>query len=117
MAHWLYMSLRRQGKTAEAAAVVAPMTRDMQVIENQAYHRLILLYKGELPPDSVLSVGPSGELSVSDASVAYGVAAWYAYTGREAQALTLWRRIVAGGQWGAFGTIAAEADLARRRTR
>src|SRR4029079_3948481 len=62
-AHWLYMSLRRSGRDVEAAEVLRPMTRQMNVIENQAYHRLLLLYRGELPVDSVLSVGPTGEMS------------------------------------------------------
>jgi tetratricopeptide (TPR) repeat protein len=113
MAHWLYMSLRRAGRNAEAAKVLVPMRRDMRIIENQAYHRLMLLYKGVLPPDSVLVASPTGELSVEDASAAYGVANWHWYNGRRAEAQALWTRIVAGGQWGAFGTIAAEAELAR----
>jgi len=117
MAHWLYMALRRSGREAEAAAVLQPFTRDMNVIENGAYHRLMLLYKGILPPDSVLTVGPGGELSVQDASAAYGVANWHWYNGRRAEGEALFRRIVAGGQWGAFGTIAAEAELARLRAR
>lgn len=117
MAHWLYMALRRSGRDAEAAAVLQPFTRDMNVIENDAYHKLMLLYKGILPPDSVLTVGPSGELSVQDASAAYGVANWHWYNGRRAEGEALFRRIVAGGQWGAFGTIAAEAELARLRGR
>lgn len=114
-AHWLYMSLRRLGRDGEAAAAVAPVTRRMDVVENGAYHRLLLLYKGELPPDSVLTAGPSGELSVQDATAAYGVANWHLYSGRRAEAERLFRRIVAGGQWGAFGHIAAEAELARAR--
>lgn len=113
MAHWLYMSLRRSGRDTEAARVLAPMRRDMNVVENGAYHRLMLLYKGELPADSVLTIGADGEMSVTDASAAYGVANWHFYNGRRAEAVRLWRRIVAGGQWGAFGTIAAEAELAR----
>ncbi len=113
MGHWLYMALRRQGKDSAAAAVIAPMSRDMKIIENEAYHRLILLYKGLLPPDSVLTVAPDGGLSVSDASAAYGVANWHWYNGRHAEAMALWRRIVGAGQWGAFGSIAAEAELAR----
>lgn len=113
MAHWLYMSLRRAGRTAEAAKVLQPMRRNMRVIENQAYHKLMLLYKGLLPADSVLTASPTGELSVQDASAAYGVANWHWYNGRRAEAESLWRRIVDGGQWGAFGTIAAEAELAR----
>lgn len=113
MAHWLYMALRRAGRNDEAARVLAPIRRDMRVIENQAYHKLMLLYKGILPADSVLSVSPTGELSVQDASAAYGVANWHWYNGRRAEAEALWRRIVAGGQWGAFGTIAAEVELSR----
>lgn len=113
MAHWLYMALRRAGRNTEAAAVLQPMRRDMRIIENQAYHRLMLLYKGILPADSVLTVSANGELSVQDASAAYGVANWHWYNGRRADAEALWRRIVAGGQWGAFGSIAAEVELSR----
>ena len=113
MAHWLYMALRRAGRTDDAAKVLGPMRRNMRVIENDAYHKLMLLYKGVLPPDSVLTASPTGELSVQDASAAYGVANWHWYNGRRADAEALWRRIVAGGQWGAFGTIAAEVELSR----
>jgi len=114
-AHWLYMSLRRLGRDAEAAEVLVPIRRDMNVIENDTYHRLLLMYKGELPPDSVLAVGPTGEMSVTDATGAYGIGNWHLYNGRRAEAEQVFRRILAGGQWGAFGYIAAEAELARMR--
>jgi tetratricopeptide (TPR) repeat protein len=114
-AHWLYMSLRRLGRDREAAEVLVPIRRDMNVIENDTYHRLLLLYKGELPVDSVLTVGPTGEMSVTDATGAYGVGNWHLYNGRRAEAERVFRRILAGGQWGAFGYIAAEAELARMR--
>ena len=112
-AHWLYMSLRRLGRDAEAAQVLVSIRRDMNVVENDTYHRLLLLYKGELPVDSVLTVGPSGEMSVTDATGAYGVGNWHLYNGRRAEAERVFRRILAGGQWGAFGYIAAEAEMAR----
>lgn len=115
IAHWLYMSLRRLGRDAEAADVAAPMRRDMHVIENAAYHRLMLLYKAELPQDSVLTVAPDGTMSVTDATAAYGVANWHYYNGRRAEAERVFRRILAGGQWGAFGYVAAEAELARMK--
>jgi tetratricopeptide (TPR) repeat protein len=114
-AHWLYMSLRRLGRDREAAEVLVPIRRDMNVIENDTYHRLLLLYKGDLPVDSVLTVGPTGEMSVTDATGAYGVGNWHLYNGRRADAERVFRRILAGGQWGAFGYIAAEAELARMR--
>jgi tetratricopeptide (TPR) repeat protein len=114
-AHWLYMALRRLGRANEAARVLAPIRRDMQVIENDAYHRLLLLYKGILPADSVLSVTPAGEMSVTDATAAYGIGNWHLYNGRASAAREIFRRIVAGGQWGAFGYIAAEAELAKKQ--
>jgi tetratricopeptide (TPR) repeat protein len=114
-AHWLYMALRRLGRDAEAAQVLTPIRRDMNVIENDTYQHLLLMYKGELPVDSLLRVGPSGEMSVTDATAAYGVGNWHLYNGRRAEAERVFRQILAGGQWGAFGFIAAEADLARMR--
>lgn len=113
--HWLYMSLRRQKKDTEAKAMLTQFTKQMDVIENQTYHRLMLLYKGELPVDSVLTVGPSGEMSVTDATAAYGIGNWHLYNGRETDAEAVFRRILGGGQWGAFGYIAAEAELAKMR--
>lgn len=113
--HWLYMALRRLGRDAEATAAMEPFTRQMRVVENGTYHQLVLMYKGLVPSDSVLSVGPTGEMSVTDATAAYGLANWHWYNGRRADAERTWRRILAGGQWGAFGYIAAEAELARAR--
>ncbi len=115
IAHWLYLSLRHAGRHDEAAQLVAPMHRDMKIIENQAYHRLMLLYKGELLPEATLTVGSDGAFAVTDASAAYGVANWHLFNGRRDDGTQLLRRIVAAGQWGAFGTIAAESQLARAR--
>jgi tetratricopeptide (TPR) repeat protein len=113
--HWYYMALRRLGRDAEAARIVEPFTREMRVIENGTYHDLVLMYKGLKSAESVLAVGPTGEMSVTDATAAYGLANWHWYNGRRADAERTWRRILAGGQWGAFGYIAAEAEISRNR--
>ncbi len=109
--HWLYMTLRRLGRDAEAARVVEPIRADLDVIENTAYHRLLLMYKGELPVDSLLSASSSGALD--DVTTAYGVGNWYLYNGDAARAREIFQRIVATGNWPAFGAIAAEAELRR----
>jgi tetratricopeptide (TPR) repeat protein len=111
--HWYYMSLRRLGRAIEATQFLRRFRRDMDVIENQAYHRLVLMYKGELPVDSLLPSGTGEGASVADVTTAYGVANWHLYNGRRAEAERLFRRILASRQWGAFGYIAAEAELAR----
>jgi hypothetical protein len=85
----------------------------MDIIENGSYHRLLLMYKGELPPDSLLrNFGADGGLD--DVTTAYGVANWHLYNGRPAEAQRILRRVVAArGQWAAFGYVASEAELKR----
>jgi tetratricopeptide (TPR) repeat protein len=112
--HWLYMSLRRLGKEKEAQALLAQFRKDMNVIENQSYHQLMMLYKGELPVDSVLA--PSAPIVGSGkAAVAYGVGNWHLYNGRQAEAESVFRRIIGSREWASFGYIAAEAELARMK--
>jgi tetratricopeptide (TPR) repeat protein len=104
-AHWLYMTLRRLGRNADAEQVLAPISTDMDVIENQAYHKLLLMYRGEIAPEELLKE--------NDAAIHYGVANWYLYNGEREKAKQLLQRIVAEKEWAAFGTIAAEAELRR----
>lgn len=112
--HWLYMTLRRLDRTAEAARVLRPISPDMDVIENGSYHRLLLLYQGLLPADSLFRLQPGGEVSLQDVTQAYGVGNWHRYNGRRPQADEVFRAIVAAkSQWAAFGYLAAEAELAR----
>ena len=110
--HWLYMTLRRLGRAAEAADVLKPIRADLDVIENGAYHRLLLMYKGEMPVDSLLPAVAGGALD--DVTTAYGVGNWYLYNGDATRAEEIFRRIVATGNWAAFGAIAAEAELATK---
>jgi len=117
IAHWYYMALRRLGRDREAAEMLARLARPMNVIENQTYADLLRMYRGEIPPDSVLGTNAAGEMSVTDATAAYGIGNWHLYNGRKAEADRIFRRIVGGGQWGAFGYIAAEAELARATPR
>jgi tetratricopeptide (TPR) repeat protein len=112
--HWLYMTLRRLGRKAEADALLKPIRREMNLIENQSYHRLLLLYKGELSPDS-LSTSGDADPALQDATVSYGLGNWHWYNGRRDEAVKIWRRILATGPWASFGYIAAEAEVARNK--
>jgi tetratricopeptide (TPR) repeat protein len=107
---WLYMTLRRLGRTDDARAVLERITPDMQILENDAYHRRLLMYKGVLTPDDLMR--GDVEDPVQLATYGYGLANWYLYTGDRANAEMLFRRIVQGSSWPAFGFIAAEAELA-----
>lgn len=110
-AHWIYMILRRMGRDDEAAAALADIDKDMNVIENHSYHNLTLFYKGEIPAETMLNVDP---LTPSGASVAYGVANWYYYNGELEKAYALMEKFMLTNNWGPFGFIAAEVDLNQR---
>ncbi|HEU4515916.1 MAG TPA: hypothetical protein VFR77_01310 [Steroidobacteraceae bacterium] len=107
--HWLYVSLRRAGRAADAAAVLRPVTADLDVIENGDYHQLLLMYKGERTPEALLA-GAGDDAGGS--AVRYGVGAWHFVNGRRREAVALWESVVAGPDWPSFGYLAAEAELA-----
>jgi hypothetical protein len=114
--HWLYMTLRRLERTDEAAAVLAPVHADMEILENHDYFRLLRMYQGAEEPEALLEAAAAGT-ALANATVTYGVANWYLYSGRRDEALDLFRRIVALPEWAAFGYLAAEAELAREGDR
>jgi hypothetical protein len=113
--HWLYMTLRRLGRREEASRVLDVIAPEMDVIENTSYHRLLLMYKGLLPPDSVLANPGGGDAALQDVTVSYGIGNWHLYNGRREQARQIFERILSTTQWAAFGYLAAEAEVARWR--
>jgi tetratricopeptide (TPR) repeat protein len=104
---WLYLSLRRAGKTEDAAAVLAPIDARLDVIENGSYHSLLLMYKGVRTPEEVLKAAGEGP---SATAVRYGVSAWYLINGKRREAASLWATILEGSDWPSFGHLAAEAE-------
>ena len=111
---WLYMTYRRAGKTEEASKLLEKITDTMTIIENDSYFKRLNLYKGKLPVDSVLSVSKSNEdIELALATQGYGVGNWYLYNGDTTNAIEIFKRVVGGQHFSAFGFIAAEADLAR----
>lgn len=107
-AHWRYLALMRLSRAAEAQALLRTITPDMDVRENAAYLRLLILYKSPppaaLPPDSDLA----------DPAYAYGVAAHLMLHRRTSDAHTLLFRITQSTNPASFGHLAAEADLRHR---
>jgi tetratricopeptide (TPR) repeat protein len=108
---WLYMTLRRLKRDAEAKQVLEPIKAEMDVIENGAYHARLLMYKGLRTPESVLNLNTADDIQI--ATQGYGVGNWFLVNGDKAKAKDIYDRVVAGKAWTAFGFIAAEADLKR----
>lgn len=113
--HWLYMTLRRLGRKAEAQQTLAAIKDDLELIENADYYKLLMVYKGKLEPATLAKeLGPDST-SLSNATIGYGLGNWYLYNGQRAEAEKIFSRVTTGNQWASFGYIAAESDLKRLR--
>jgi tetratricopeptide (TPR) repeat protein len=108
---WLYMTLRRLKRDADARQVLEPIREQMDVIENGAYHARLLMYKGLRTPESVLNLNTADDIQV--ATQGYGVGNWYLVNGDRAKAREMFDRVLAGKATTAFGFIAAESDVKR----
>jgi len=108
--HWLYMTLRLLGREDEADEALGPIHPGMTVIENAAYHKLCLFYKGELTLEDLTDPELS---SIMNDAVAYGAGCWHFYSGDKEKAKDVFEEILARDSWASFGYIAAEADYVR----
>jgi tetratricopeptide (TPR) repeat protein len=112
-ADWLYMTYRRLGETQKAEQLLARISPDMEIIENDAYFQRLLLYKGLKQPGELLDLDappadPDQLLNL--VTQGYGVGNWYLYNGQPERAREIFRQIVATEYWSAFGYIAAEME-------
>lgn len=114
--YWLYLSQRQLGATAEAAYTLNRINSGMHVFENVAYHRLLLLYKGELSPGTLGAVDLSSsamESAVNNATFGYGLGMWYLLQDQRVNATRIFRDVIAETNPAAFGHIAADVELRR----
>ncbi|MDX1591066.1 MAG: tetratricopeptide repeat protein [Balneolaceae bacterium] len=110
MLYWYYSSLKRMGMDEEAGQAVAEISPDIELIENDVYLNLILVFDGIFDADRMME---TAEDAIQNATLAYGLGNWHYMNGREERAFEIWREILELPQWAAFGYIAAEAELAR----
>ncbi len=108
--HWIYMIHNRLGRPTAAKNYLRNINSKMNVIENTAYHRACLFYKGELDAKAIY---PTTENDTpSNAALAYAYANWLYYNNRKTEATEILRNIVSRSDWASFGYIVAESDLA-----
>jgi len=111
--YWQYLALRRLGRDDDAVSILEPIRAEMDIIENDAYRELLLMFKGARPIAELKAALTRG--NVNAATIGYGLGSWHWLEGDHARAKAIFEQVVAGPQWPAFGFIAAEADLARMR--
>lgn len=108
---WLWMSLSRAGRGAEAKAML-DRRPDSKPVDN-AYTRRLQLYRGEIAPDAVVTPADTDDVQV--ATLAYGLGNWYLVRGDKAEARKWFERSIQSGGWPAFGFIVSEVELTRFR--
>ena len=108
---WLWMSLSRANRGAEAKAML-DRKPDNKPVTN-AYSRRLQLYRGEIGPDAVLTAADTDDVQI--ATLAYGVGNWYLVRGNMVEARKYFERSVQSGGWPAFGFMASEVELRRLR--
>jgi tetratricopeptide (TPR) repeat protein len=107
---WLWMSLMRAGRTADAAAMLASRRGDT-LPTGYGYTTRLQLYRGEIGPDQVFT--PADTAAVQVATLSYGIGNWYLVQGDTTTARQWFERAVRSGGWAAFGFIGAERELGR----
>jgi tetratricopeptide (TPR) repeat protein len=108
---WMWMTLMRLNRKADAAKVLERITPKMDILENGSYHRRLLMYKGLETPEALLDTAKADDTTI--ATQGYGVGNYYYVTGNTAKAREVFQKVTSGSGWNAFGYIAAEADLQR----
>jgi len=120
--NWLYVSLRRANEPQEAAAVLKRISPQMTNKEPHIafYLRLIRLYQGAMPEQEVLPPKPANshdvEAELAYDTVAYGVGNWHLYNHDPRRAVELFKSVVSGDAWNAWGFVGSEVELARMQS-
>ena len=110
---WMWMTLMRLDRKADAAKVLERITPTMDILENGSYHRRLLMYKGLDKPEALLDTAKADDTTI--ATQGYGVGNYYVVTGNPARGREVFTKVTSGAGWNAFGYIAAEADLRRMK--
>jgi len=106
---WLWMSLMRAGREADARAMLARHPDSLPVAN--AYAQRLKLYRGQIGPDQVFT--PADTADVQEATLSFGVGNWYRGRGDTANVRTWCQLSVESGGWPGFGFIISEIELRR----
>ncbi len=111
---WLWMSLSRAGRGAEAKAMLDRKPESRLAPIDNAYTRRLTLYRSEIGPDAVVTATDTDDVQI--ATLEFGLGNWHLIRGDKAQARAAFERSVkASGGWPGFGFILSEVELRRIR--
>lgn len=109
---WLWMSLSRAGRGAEAKAMLDRHPDSLKVADQEyGYVKRLRLYRGEVTPERLITKTDTADTQA--ATLNYGLGNWYLLKGDKAKARAAFEKAIASGGWPAFGFIVSEAELRR----
>jgi tetratricopeptide (TPR) repeat protein len=108
---WYYMTLLKLGRKEEALIAISKIREDAEIIENDAYHKRILLYQGNLSPETLLA--SDNEDALHYVTQGYGLGNYYLSLGDTTKAVQIFQKVLDTRYWSAFGYIASEMELAK----
>jgi tetratricopeptide (TPR) repeat protein len=121
--NWLYVSLRRALQPQQAVQALKRITPE---VKNKEPHLLFYLhlerfYQGAMTEQEVLPPKPADrsdtEAELSFDTVTYGVGNWRLYNNHDAKgAEKMFREVVSGNAWNAWGFVGAEVEMKRMTT-
>ena len=106
---WLWMSLMRAGRRAEAQAMLDRKPDSLKV--DNAYAQRLRMYRGLVRPDSLFT--PADTADVQVATLSYGLGDYLLLQGDTTRARAAFQRSIASGGWPGFGFIMSEVELRR----
>ena len=109
-ANWLYVIYRHLGQDRRATKLLNTIDDDMDLIENHSYQTILKLYQNKIDPASLENDIINGQ-SLANTTLAFGLGNYYSINGDEEKAQSLFKTVVKGNQWSAFGYIASESRL------
>lgn len=118
--NWMYASLRRAGKDAQAEEVLKRITPDVKNTDpHEAFYlNLLHFFQGKMSEEDVLPPAPQGDgldAELAFDTTAYGVGNWGLTHHKEQHANELFSKIVQGQAWNTFGFVGAEVELKRKK--
>lgn len=112
---WLWMSLSRAGKSAEAKAMLAKRPDSLKTDPEYGYTKRLRLYRGEITPEQLITASDTADVQV--ATLNFGLGNYYIVKGDTVKARAAFERSIKSGGWPGFGFIVSEIELTRTAKR
>lgn len=109
-ANWLHLMYRIQGNESAACRLLNSIGPNMELLENQVYHQILMLYKYRTKAPDALATAQNEKGDVQGASYLYGLYRYLKWSGAKAEANSVKNTLLQTKQYGSFGYIAAEQD-------